>query len=205
MSQTHLRPLVFEHPFIHGRARSGLRNHIVHIRKLARSEVGTFSEHLQRLDTQSRIYRFGNAVNDAFLDDYAHRVLQGDGVVKACFIDGVCRGAGEAFLIDHGDYDAEAAFSVEKRWQGFGLGTLLFTRLVRSIVNRGGTRVCVICMRSNGPMRRISEKMGGELRIMPDGIIGHIRRPGLTLWSISLEVIEDASFMMLDVDGKTGG
>ncbi|MEM1378228.1 MAG: GNAT family N-acetyltransferase, partial [Pseudomonadota bacterium] len=161
--------------------------------------IGTFRDHLIRLDTQSRINRFGNAVSDQFLHGYAERVMTRDGTVKACFVDGVCRAAGEAFLVEHADYDAEAAFSVEKRWQGYGLGTLIFERLIRTIRNKGGTCICVICMRHNTPMMRIAEKMNGELRIMPDGMVAHIERPASSLWSISLEAIEDASFMLLDL------
>ncbi|MEL6920430.1 MAG: GNAT family N-acetyltransferase [Pseudomonadota bacterium] len=199
MTEAHLRPLIFEHPFSHVTPKRHLRNHLVHVRRLAHAEIGTFRDHLIRLDTQSRMNRFGNAVSDAFLASYAERVMAREGTVKACFIDGVCRAAGEAFLVEHQDYDAEAAFSVEKRWQGYGLGTLIFKRLIRTIRNKGGTRICVICMRHNMAMRRIAEKMGGEIRIMPDGVVAHIERPASSLWSISLEAIEDASFMLLDV------
>ncbi|MEM9999745.1 MAG: GNAT family N-acetyltransferase [Pseudomonadota bacterium] len=203
MTDPILRPLTFEPPFLRNfPTLGGLTNHVVHVRRLASAEVGAFRDHLVRLDTQSRVNRFGHAVSDAFLTSYAERTMSQSGTVKACFIDGECRAAGEAFLVNHNDYDAEAAFSVEKRWQGIGLGTLLFKRLIRTMRNKGACRICVICLRYNAPMRRIAEKMGGDVRFVSDGVIAHLEEPESSLWSLSMEAVEDASFMVLHLPAE---
>lgn len=178
-------------------APGSLSNHVVHIRKLAPFEAGAMRDHLLRLDKKSRQMRFGHGVSDAFIARYVDGVFEQQALVKACFIDGVCRGVGEAFFVHSSDCDVEAAFSIEPRWQGYGLGTMVFERLIRSVRNRGGRRICVLCMRTNVAMNRLAEKLDAEIRVMPDGVTGEILRPPGGLLSLSREWFEDAQFMYL--------
>jgi GNAT superfamily N-acetyltransferase len=162
-------------------------------------ESGVFRDHLLRLDHDGRQMRFGHAVSDEFLEKYAKDVFAEGAIVKACFIDGICRGVGEAFFVRSADCDVEAAFSIEPRWQGHGLGTLIFERLIRAVRNRGGRRICVLCLRSNAAMIRMAHKLNGLIRILPDGITGEIIRPPGGLLSLGAEMIEDAQFMYLEL------
>ena len=65
------------------------------IRRLWLAERDLFRDHLLRLDPLTRQQRFGTAVNDAFLDNYAMTTFGVGGLVYAFIEDGVVRGAAE--------------------------------------------------------------------------------------------------------------
>jgi len=182
-----------------GQTEKQLSDHLVHIRRLMPFESGVFRDHVLRLDANGRHMRFGHAVSDDFIERYAEQVFAQGAIVKACYIDGTCRGVGEAFFVRSGDCDVEAAFSVEPRWQGHGLGTLIFRRLIRAVRNRGGRNICVLCLRTNAAMIRMAAKLDGLIRVMPDGVTGEIIRPPAGLLSLGAEMMEDAQFMYLEL------
>jgi len=94
------------------------------IRKLWPTEVGKFREHLLRLDPESRRMRFAHAVSDVFIEDYANRMHHMGSIVYGYFEGPHLRAAAELRKLSAvwGE-EAEAAFSVEKDWQGKGIGT----------------------------------------------------------------------------------
>ena len=72
------------------------------IRRVWLSEGDKFRDHLLRLDRESRRMRFGMAVNDDFIGDYASRIGGTKGVVYGYFADGEMRAAAELCLIGDG-------------------------------------------------------------------------------------------------------
>src|ERR1700680_886135 len=65
------------------------------IRKLWITERHLFRDHLLRLDARSRRHRFGGAVSDQFLRDYAELAFSIDTIMHGFFVDGTLRGAAE--------------------------------------------------------------------------------------------------------------
>ena len=123
-------PLMSLLPFANHSARS---DETGHIRRLRRSDRADFAAHLLRLDADSRRMRFGSAVNDGFLRRYAETALAPDSIAKGFFVGRTLRGAAEL----RGLHAAlpEAAFSLERPWQGRGHGTRLFSSLVDAARN----------------------------------------------------------------------
>src|SRR5829696_9336495 len=101
-------------------------------------------EHLRRLDSETRRQRFGAPVNDAFVERYALGASSLDVTIEGAFVNGVMRGAGELRpLIGGQPSAAEAAFSVEREFQGLGIGNALAERVVVLARNRGISKLHV--------------------------------------------------------------
>ena len=65
------------------------------IRKVWLSESDKFRDHLLRLDRDSRRLRFGMAVSDAFIKDYASRLNEMKCIVYGFFVGHELRAAAE--------------------------------------------------------------------------------------------------------------
>src|SRR5262249_57891654 len=84
------------------------------IRRMWSQESDKFRDHLLSLDRESRRMRFGLAVSDAFIIDYASRTGDMKCIVYGFFINGKMRAAAEMRQIgDSWSTEAEGAFSVE--------------------------------------------------------------------------------------------
>ena len=93
------------------------------IRRLWPTERDLFTAHLLRLDPETRRERFGTAVNDAFLENYAVTTFGIGEIVYAYVEDGEVRGAGELRGLEEIlSSTGEAAFSVERPWRRRGIG-----------------------------------------------------------------------------------
>ncbi|MET0605568.1 MAG: GNAT family N-acetyltransferase, partial [Beijerinckiaceae bacterium] len=120
------------------------------IRRLIRSDLAQFESHLVRLDPESRRNRFGGAVSEAFLREYAARAFGLDGVMYGYFEAGQLRAAAELrILSDDLDREAEAAFSVEGDWRRHGIASALFERIIVAARHRDVRRILVICLPNN--------------------------------------------------------
>lgn len=134
------------------------------LRKLRGTDHGTFRDHLVRLDLEARRLRFGNAVNDRFLAQYAERALSPDAVVFGCFVEGTLRGTGELRpLYDSWPVAAEAAFAVEAPWQNRGIGHALMAHVIGTARRRAVKVVHLICLAENMRMRHLVEAFRDEL------------------------------------------
>lgn len=147
------------------------------IRRLHPPETALLSDHLKRLDPETRRLRFGNPVNDAFLDSYGARALGDDSIVMGCFLKGSLRGVAELRFLTANRTDAEAAFSLERDFQGEGLGEKLFERLIAAARNRGVKRLFLTCLRENRRMQKIAHHHGAELSFAEGDVTAEIRRP----------------------------
>lgn len=163
------------------------------IRRLWLAERDLFREHLLRLDPLTRHQRFGTAVNDAFLENYAATTFGVGGLVYAYVEDGVVRGAAELRGLD--DIIAqtgEAAFSVETDWRRSGIGSELFARLITAARNRGIRTLYMTCLPENAAMRRLAHKFKADLVGGYADIEGVIATGGPTPFTILDEALDNA-------------
>lgn len=163
------------------------------IRRLWLAERDLFKEHLLRLDPLTRKQRFGTAVNDAFLENYAVTTFGVGGLVYAYIENGVVRGAAELRGLD--DIIAqtgEAAFSVETEWRRCGIGGQLFSRLITAARNRGIRTLYMTCLPENAAMRRLAQKFEADLVGGYADVEGVIATGGPTPFTILDEALDNA-------------
>ena len=169
------------------------------VRRLWVSDRTPFLDHLLRLDRESRHNRFGGAVSDEFLGQYASRCFGADDVIYGFFVDGILRGAGELRPIGIGDDPkagpraAEAAFSVENDYRRAGVGTELMARITRAARNRRADTLFMTCLSHNQAMQGLARKFEADLRFEFDSVTGRLigRTPTpLSLWG---EAMDDAA------------
>jgi RimJ/RimL family protein N-acetyltransferase len=178
-----------------------------HIRRLWPGEEAALRDHLLRLDPESRRSRFGSPVNRHFMEQYASRALRGDSILHGFFADGELRGVGE--LRGYGNAipnEAEAAFSLERQWQGRGVGNELLERTILSARNRGIRSIRLNCLAENRRMQAIAKKHEASLRLRADEVVGEVVNPGATPLSMAREWMFESfglATAMLDVQRRT--
>jgi RimJ/RimL family protein N-acetyltransferase len=163
-----------------------------HIRKLWPLDRNAFRRHLLRLDHETRLARFGTAVNDNFLHAYADTAKRTGTIVYGAFIGHEMHGSAELrSLHEAGDEMAEAAFAVEAEHQHHGLGSALMDRIITAAQNRNIGQVHMICMRENHQMKRLAEKFGARFRIVDGEATGEIVPDHATEHSLLDEALHD--------------
>ena len=168
--------------------------HSILYRKLLPPERDTAGDHLVRLSPRSRRMRFAHAVSDGFIASYADRMIGPYDTVHGAFAGVSLRGCGELRLTpDRSPRVGEIALSVEDPWQGAGIGTELFRRLLRSARNRRIECCYVLCLEENLAMRRIAAKFGGELSWLPEEVVGKFRPAPADSLSLTDEWFDDMS------------
>lgn len=161
------------------------------IRKLWMGETGIYREHLLRLDPDSRRSRFGGAVSDEVVGSYAEAALGLDSVVHGFFLDGTLRGAAELRLPSKRGDDAEAAFSVERPWQSYGVGSALLERTLLAARNRGVSLLHMVCLADNRRMQQLARKYEADLAFDFGSVIGELKANGPTPLSLMREMVAD--------------
>lgn len=129
------------------------------IRRLSHHDQLAVTEHFERLDQSARRMRFGFGTSDEFVRRYAKRALQIDGTVYGAFTDGKLLGVAE--LRDHFDLSpstAEAALSVEPKWQDRGIGNALLNRIIVAAKDQEIKTLHMICLQENEKMRHLAAK-----------------------------------------------
>ncbi|HEX2020591.1 MAG TPA: GNAT family N-acetyltransferase [Aurantimonas sp.] len=179
---------------------------IVSIRHLYREQSDLLLDHLKRLDGEARRLRFGNSVNDPFLERYAALALGDDALVKGLFVDGVLRGVAELRYLTGPRDEAEGAFSIEPAFQGHGFGDRLFGRLIAAARNRGVRRLFLTCLRENRRMQAIAAKHGADLSFVAGDVTAEIRRPHADAASIGREWADESeAFVFAMIDWRRSG
>lgn len=164
------------------------------VRRLWPTERELFKEHLLRLDATTRHQRFGTAVSDAFLENYAMTTFGVGGLVYAYVEDDIVRGAAELRgLDDIVAQTGEAAFSVETAWRRRGIGSDLFGRLITAARNRGVRTLYMACLPGNAPMRRLAAKFEADLVGGYADVEGVIATGGPTPFTILDEALDTAT------------
>ncbi len=167
------------------------------IRKLWVGESGALRDHLLRLDQESRRSRFGSPVNSFFIEQYASRALTPDSVIHGYFVDGTLRAAAELRIYGRPlAFEAEAALSVEREWQGRGIGSELLDRTLLAARNRGIRTIHLNCLAENRRMQAIAKKHEASLRVRAGEVVGEVVNPGATPLSLAREFIADGHGLM---------
>jgi len=162
------------------------------IRKSWIGEADQYREHLLRLDPQSRRSRFGGAVSDSYVANYANRSLTLDVIMHGCFIDGVLRGAAELRPLGaRAPRQAEAALSIEKPWQSHGVGSALLSRTLLTARNRGFRLLHMACLAENVRMQQLARKFDAELSFDFGSVIGEVESSRPTPLSLMREWVTD--------------
>jgi RimJ/RimL family protein N-acetyltransferase len=175
------------------------------IRKLWDVEINAYRNHLLRLDPDSRRDRFSGSIADEAIRSFAATACGPDVVVHGFFVDGVLRGAADLHIVRPLDLsEAEAAFSIEKPWQSYGVGTALLERTLLSARNRGVKHVEVSCLPQNKRMQRLARKFGAAINFDCDTVIGTVENPLPTPLSVMQETVADGhSFAAASIDFQT--
>lgn len=171
-----------------------------YIRPLLASERDAYLDHLLRLDPLSRFTRFGGPTSDAAIRRHAARAADGNASLIGYFEDATLRGVAELHPLPARPgqpASAEAAFSVERGWQGKGIGSALMDHLVRFAQNRRIERLQIMFLASNGRMKRIVVHHTGDLAVTEDEVIGCVRTPRATPFSWFREMV-GGTFSMID-------
>lgn len=134
------------------------------IRELPPAQLYHFQWHLLRLEDGFRRSRFANPTSDAFQKKYGGPANGNVTVVFGSFVNGQLRGAVEMrSLQSDGCRTAEIVFSVERAWQGRGIGTALMVAAVRAARERGIDHLYLRCHALNRRMQRITDRGEGRL------------------------------------------
>jgi GNAT superfamily N-acetyltransferase len=176
------------------------------IRKLWMGEAHKYSDHLLRLDADSRRSRFAGAVADEFIRNYVDVSFGLDNVIHGYFVDGVLRGAAElrSLGIDFAR-EAEAAFSIEKPWQSLGVGSALLSRTLLAARNRGIKLLHMACLAENRRMQQLARKFDADLTFDFGSVVGEVEAPHATPLSMFKEIVADGhgfATAMLDVQSR---
>jgi RimJ/RimL family protein N-acetyltransferase len=145
--------------------------------------------HFLRLDGEDRRLRFGGHTGEERVRAYCARLDRDPGaVVLGCFLAGELRAVGELKPIGAAwPPAAELAVSVERPFQGRGLGAELCRRLVVRARNRFVARVHMLCLLDNRPVQRIARGLGGALSFHPGEAEAELRPP----WPDPMSALEE--------------
>jgi GNAT superfamily N-acetyltransferase len=162
------------------------------IRKLWVTEMPQYTEHLLRLDADSRGNRFGGMVSDEFIHGYVGTIGAMEAVVHGFFVDGTQRGAAELRSLGGAlPNEAEVAFSIEAQWQSHGVGSALLERTLLAARNRGIKLLHMSCLAHNERMQQLARKFDAELTYDFGGVVGEVVAPHPTPVSMMRELFAD--------------
>jgi GNAT superfamily N-acetyltransferase len=163
------------------------------IRKVWIAEAERYRDHLLRLDKASRRSRFGGAVADETVRRHADLAFGMGHVVHGFFADGILRGAAELRTFAGARArEAEAAFSIEQRWQSHGVGSALLERTLLAARNRGIKFLHLECLADNARMQQLARKFDAELSFDFGSVVGEVTTASPTPLSLLREVLADS-------------
>jgi GNAT superfamily N-acetyltransferase len=176
------------------------------IRKLWIGETAKYRDHMLRLDPGSRNSRFAGGVSDEFICKYVELSNTLDAVVYGFFLDGVMHGAAELRPLGGNlPRQAEAAISVEKRWQSHGVGSALLRHILLAARNRGIRLLHMACLAENQRMQQLARKFDAELSFDFGNVVGEVESSRPTPLSLMREIMGDShgfATAMLDLQTR---
>ncbi|MBV1927175.1 MAG: GNAT family N-acetyltransferase [Rhodobacteraceae bacterium] len=158
------------------------------VRRLYAGDKEDICGHFLRLDIQARRARFFGALSDNSVSNYALNILRYDSVVCGAFVSGQLSGLAELHdLFRSWPPTAEAALSIETRWQNKGIGGALFERMFTIAQNRGVRTVRMTCLKDNRRMQHLAFKH--HARLLAD--LDHTEATLHTNWPTPRSVVEE--------------
>src|SRR3954463_8026040 len=175
------------------------------IRKVWIGEAEKYREHLLRLDADSRRNRFGGALADELILAYAETAMQIGTVMHGFLVDGILRGVAELKPLGTAlPGVAEVAFSIEKPWQSYGVGSALLERTLLAARNRGIKLLHMTCLAQNKRMQQLARKFDAELTFDFGSVVGEVESPYPTPLSMLREAVADGhSFATAVLDAQS--
>jgi GNAT superfamily N-acetyltransferase len=162
------------------------------IRKLWVGEAEIYRDHLLRLDVESQCNRFGGPVAKEFVTAYVDASPGLNAVVHGFFVDGILRGAAELRPIGSSlAKRADAALSVERPWQSYGVGSALLERMLLTARNRRVKWLHMACLANNLRMQQLARKFEADLSFDFDNVVGTVKAPRPTPLSVMREFLAD--------------
>jgi GNAT superfamily N-acetyltransferase len=156
------------------------------IQRLRATERGRVREHLLRLDAEDRQLRFGGHMSTARIAAYCSELDFSRALVLGSLVEGEVRGVGELKI----------AISVERSFQGRGVGSKLLRRLVVAARNRLFERLYMVCLIDNGRMVRLARRLHGRLKIERGEVEARIEPAWPTWWTVLEETFDEASALV---------
>ncbi len=130
------------------------------IKRLSEKNRGKCLEHFLRLDPESVYTRFCSPLKEEALSNYVKKMnFEKDGIFGIFDIDLNIVGIGECVIESNRD-SAEVGFSVEKPYQGQGLGNKLMERVVRFAKTQNKHHLEMVCLRTNAATIHLAKKHG---------------------------------------------
>lgn len=161
-------------------------------RRVWPSEADRLHEHLLRLAPDDRRLRFVGMTSDTAIVDHVARIDWARSIFVGCEIDGRLRALGELrFVRKDWEPTAEVAVTVERAYQGRGIGSRQFRRLITLAANRGVRRVFVLCLAQNHRMRNIVVHYDAELSHYESEIEGQVHLPWPSHLSYAQEMLDE--------------
>jgi GNAT superfamily N-acetyltransferase len=142
------------------------------IRELSAGEAPLYCAHLLRLDAESRRNRFNGTVSGAYIRSYAAPSNLADATIHGFFIEGALRGVAELRPLPA--CAAEVALSIEKDWQGHGVGAALLERAFAAARTRGIKSLHMTCLAENLRMEQLARKFNADLKVVSGSVIGKL-------------------------------
>ncbi len=133
----------------------------VHMCILGKADIPLLEEHLTGLDAKGRHDRFNGVLDTDGIADYARRCIHPGVMVIAAEKDGHVIGVAE--LHPANMEIAEAAFSVDAKWRGHGVGSALFALIIEAAWSRGLSQLEITTHADNDAMKKLARKFGAEL------------------------------------------
>lgn len=163
-------------------------------RKLLPTELPRYRAHLLRLDKADRYARFTGTVSDEGIKAHCGRLDWGRTLLIGAFDGGELRGAIE-LCTDRRLWPDEAEFgvSVEKGWQGTGIGGELIRRVFNAARNRTVRHLHMLCLADNRRMRVLARRHGAAVDCEGAEVFARFDLPPPNQFSVALEALEDGA------------
>jgi GNAT superfamily N-acetyltransferase len=165
------------------------------MRLLRPSEYADYAAHLKRLDRKDRILRFCQPVTDQWIDRFVEAIgTDAESVVIGHYdTDLGLDGALHLALLDRDDGRfAETGLSVLPEARHRGIGYHLLERGLLWARNHGASRYYSLCAAGNQIMFKLARAQRMAIDFTEEGLVeGIISINGLTMGSLSLEILED--------------
>lgn len=162
------------------------------IRILHENEREKLYEHFMAMDNDGRYKRFCRAMNENAVRHYVDGI---DFKKTSIFViedpSGDITGVGELFA--QGE-EAECAFSVLPKAQGRGFGHALMDRIVLHAKNGGVSKLSLMCLSDNKPMRKLASDAGINLKYVDGGDLeGYVKLDESTVSEHFEEIAEQTA------------
>lgn len=159
-------------------------------RRLGAADSRHLRAHLLRLHPDDRRHRFMGVMPRLLIDRYVRALDWQRTVLVGCFVGRSLRGVCELHPI--GGNRAEIAISVERRFQGRGIGQALLGRTLVLARNRGLTALELRCMIDNQRIRRLIGKFNGKTTFESTEAAAIIQSLPPTPATYGTEIVEQA-------------